>query len=118
MDRDNAIQVLARGYMSRLTALADSIGIGAWLNATKEANEKGKCKATQEQVDILSRICDEERIGRHEIPHLIGMSYRQAYEKDLFSTEIRKLKHVGVYSRNDALVLAMCNNDKEGKEDC
>jgi hypothetical protein len=104
MTKDEVRQSLCRRYLIRLRKLAKRIGLLDWLETTIEANRNGECKATTAEVDMLSRMVDEERISRHEIPQMLGISYRQCNDKDYFA-KIRKLRHVGVYNRNDAIIL-------------
>lgn len=110
--RNEVLQRLCRDYLLRLRSLAKKRGLSEWLSEMIEANRNGECKATTAEVDMLSRMVDEERIGRQEIPQMLGISYRQCNDKDYFA-KIRKLRHVGVYSRNDAIILGETKFNKK-----
>lgn len=97
------IQTLCRGYLSKLRSLANNYGLKKWVDKTIEDNKKGKCVATEKECEILSRVLDDERIARHDIPKLLGKSYRQCVDCDDFA-RIRKLKRVGIYSKVSALL--------------
>ena len=54
---------------------------------------------------MLSRLVDEERIARKDIPQIMGKSYRQCCEDGTFN-KIERLPHQGIYSRVSALLFA------------
>lgn len=66
-------------------------------------NKRQECVGTEQEVQMLSRMVDDERIGRHEIPKLLGKSYRQCNDDGTFDN-IKKLRHVGIYSKVSALL--------------
>lgn len=68
------------------------------LNKTIEDSEAQKCEATEEQAEMLARICDDERVSRSDVPKLLGKSYRKSFEN------IKTLKHVGIYSKVKTLL--------------
>lgn len=98
------LQELCRYYLGRLRGVADKHGLGQWVSDIIEANKRGQCVAVEEDVDMLSRLADEQRIGRHDIPKFLGVSYRDCVERGFFG-KIRKLGHIGTYSRVDAILL-------------
>lgn len=69
------------------------------------ANRKGECSGTEHEVLMLSRMVDDERVSRTDIPKILGKSYRQANEDEDFE-HIKKLKHKGIYSKVSALLFA------------
>lgn len=67
------------------------------------ANVRNECSGTEEEVELLARCVDDERLSRQEVPKLLGKSYRQCYEDGDFD-RIRKLKRTGIYSKVSALL--------------
>ena len=72
-------------------------------NETLRANKRNECEATNNEVEMLARCVDDERISRTDIPKLLGESYRQSESNGVFN-KIKKLKRVGIYSKVSALV--------------
>lgn len=110
--RENILQELCRGYLTRLKSIANKHRLGGWVDEIITENKNNKCKATEEEVEILSRILDEERISRTDVPKLLGKSYRKCDEADDFD-HIKKLRHVGIYSKVSALLYKFKNNGNE-----
>ena len=52
---------------------------------------------------MLSRLVDDERMARADIPVLLGKSYRECCDDDDFD-KIAKLRRVGLYSKVSALL--------------
>ena len=100
---DDNVQILCRCYLSKLRSLANLHGLGKWIDKKILDNKNGKCVATEEECEILSRVLDDERITRNDVPKLLGKSYRQSVDCDDFG-KIRKLKRVGIYSKVSALL--------------
>lgn len=100
MDR---LQELCRSYLLSMKKVADKFGLGKWVQEAIDSNMRGECEATESEVELLSRIVDDERIGRHEIPKLLGKSYRQCNDDGTFDN-IKKFRHVGIYSKVSALL--------------
>ena len=69
------------------------------------ANKRNECEATQKEVEMLARCVDDERISRADIPKLLGESYHQSESTGVFD-KIKKLRHVGIYSKVSALLFA------------
>ena len=67
------------------------------------ANRRNECEATQKEVEMLARCVDDERIARNDIPKLLGESYRKSESDGVFD-KIKKLRHVGIYSKVSALI--------------
>ena len=101
--RNRKLQELCRGYLLRLRPVAEKFGLGKWVDGLIAANIRNECAGTQEEVEMLSRCIDEERITRGELPKLLGKSYRHSFEDEDFEN-VKKLRHVGIYSNVDALL--------------
>ena len=67
--------------------------------------------ATEEEVCLLSRCIDDERLKRTDVPKTLGKSYRQSVEDGDFD-KIAKLDHVGIYSKVDTLLYKAENEGK------
>ena len=76
-----------------------------------EMNQRGECSATDTEVELLSRACDDEHVSRADIPKILGKSYRQSYEDGDFC-RIKKLKHQGIYSKISVLLYKSKNEHK------
>lgn len=103
MSKFSLLQELCRKYLEKLIPLARTLGLQDFVNDTIDKNEKGECIATKEQVYLLSKICDDDRIRRDEIPQYAGISYRQCILIDIFPF-IRKFENKGQYSKIDAML--------------
>ena len=99
--RNQKLQEMCRQYLSQLRGVAEKFGLGKFVDDTIEMNLQEKCKATEDEVKLLSRAVDDERISRHELPSLLGKSYRKCVEDDDFS-KVETLKRVGIYSKVSA----------------
>ena len=99
--RNETLQALCRDYLLRLRYMAKKHGID--VDSIIRANKRNECEATQKEVELLSRACDDERISRTDIPKLLGKSYRQSESDGVFG-KIKKLKRVGIYSKVSALI--------------
>lgn len=67
------------------------------------ANRRKECEATNKEVEMLARCVDDERVSRTDIPMLLGESYRKSESDGVFD-KIKKLRHVGIYSKVSALI--------------
>ena len=76
------------------------------------ANRQKGCEATRKEVEMLARCVDDERISRTDIPKLLGESYRKSESDGVFD-KIKKLRHVGIYSKVSALIY---KNKRNGNE--
>lgn len=103
MDRNEVLQVLCRMYLQRLRYMAKKHGLLDFVDNTIAMNKEKKCHATQHEVEMLSRVCDDERVYRVDIPSIIGKTYRECNEDGDFD-KIKKLPRVGLYSKVDALL--------------
>lgn len=111
-ERTQILQGICRHYLSMLTGLSDKYGLKSWLTDIIEQNKRGECVSTEEEVEMLTRIVDEERLRRTDVPKLLGKSYRQSYENGDFE-KIKKLRHNGIYSRVSTLLF---KNENDGNE--
>lgn len=103
MPKNDTLQSLCRDYLVRLRYMAKKHGLLPWLDDVIRANKRGECAATEHEVNMLARLCDDERVSRTDIPELLGKSYRQCNDDGDFD-RIKKLRHVGIYSKISALL--------------
>ena len=101
--RNETLQALCRDYLMRLRHMGKKHGID--VDAIIRANKRRECVGTEREVQMLGRMVDDERLSRTDIPKVLGKSYRQANEDGDFE-QIKKLKHVGIYSKVSALLFA------------
>ena len=92
------LQSICRNYLLRLTNKAKQYGLSSWLQDIIEQNKRNECSATEDEVEMLSRMVDDERIERKDVPKILGKSYRQCVDDEDFD-EIKKLRYVGIYSK-------------------
>lgn len=100
------LQHLCRYYLRKLRYIAKKHGLSDWLGNIIKDNKNKKCEATEKECEMLSRLCNDERITRSEIPDLLNKSYRQCFDDDDFN-KIRKLKRTGIYSKISARLHAI-----------
>ena len=101
--RNETLQRLCRDYLGRLRYVASKHGLLPQLNNLIAMNKRRECVGTEREVQMLSRMVDDERILRKDIPELLGKSYRQCESDGTFDS-IKKLRHVGIYSKISALL--------------
>ena len=87
---------------------------GVDVDSIIRANKRNECEATQKEVEMLSRCVDDERIARNDIPKLLGESYRKVESDGVFE-RIKRLRHVGTYSKISALLYKSKRNEKTKK---
>ena len=104
MNRNDTLQRICRRYLLRLMPVAKKFGLGSFMYDMIRMNYRRECAATESEVELLSRACDDERLHRQDVPKVLGKSYRSAYEDGDFE-KIKKLKRVGIYSKIGALLL-------------
>lgn len=92
--------------------MAKKHGLDVWLDTTISANKRRECEATEKEVRMLSRLCDDERINRKDIPDMLEKSYRQCVEDGDFD-KIKRLPHVGIYSKVSAIIYNKKTNLKD-----
>lgn len=101
--RNETLQRLCRDYLGRLRYVASKHGLLPQLNNLIAMNKRRECIGTEREVQMLSRMVDDERVSRADIPTIMGKSYRQCNEDGTFDN-IKKLRHVGIYSKVDAMI--------------
>lgn len=101
--RNEALQRLCRDYLGRLRYVASKHGLLPQLNNLIAMNKRRECVGTEREVQMLSRMVDDERVSRTDVPKILGKSYRQSNEEGDFE-HIKKLKHQGIYSKVSALL--------------
>lgn len=104
VQRKKKLQALCRGYLERLRYMARKHGLEDFVVNLKRENTRGECEATEKEVRALSRLCDDERVSRNDVPKILGKSYRQCNDDGTFD-KIAKLPSVGVYSKVSTLLL-------------
>ena len=107
--RNETLQALCRDYLLRLRYMAKKHGID--VDSIIRANKRSECEATNKEVEMLARCVDEERVSRTDIPKMLGKSYRKADDDNDFAY-IKKLRHVGIYSKVGALLFAAKQKNK------
>jgi hypothetical protein len=101
--RNDKLQTLCRDYLQRLRNIATKYGLMPQLNALIVANANGTCFATEREVEMLSRMVDDERVSRVDVANILDKSYRYCNENGIFD-KIKKLSHTGIYSKVSALL--------------
>ena len=80
-------------------------------------NRRNECSATRYEVELLSRACDDERLSRTDVAKILGKSYRQSNDDGDFE-KVKKLRHVGMYSKVSALLFSSKQKKmKDGERD-
>lgn len=101
--KNETLQRLCRDYLGRLRYVASKHGLLPQLNNLIAMNKRRECVGTEREVQMLSRMVDDERISRADIPKMLGESYRKSESDGVFD-KIKKLRHVGIYSKVSALI--------------
>ena len=112
MKRNEPLQRLCRQYLKRLQYMADKHGLGFWVRDMIRENKRGECEATKNEVRMLERMVDEERVERKDIPSIGGEADRQCVDENVFD-KIDTLKRQGIYSRLSALLMAYKNKENK-----
>ena len=113
-DNSNGIlQRLCRMYLSQLESLADKYGYGDVIREIIKDNKRGTCEGTKEEVELLSRAVNEDRLCRKDVPKLLNKSYRQCIDDGDFE-HIPKLPRLGIYNMVDAVIYKF--NKKNNKK--
>ncbi len=108
--RNNTIQSMCCDYLSKLRYMGKKHGID--VDTIIRANKRKECSCTEYECQMLSRMCDDERVSRADIPKILGKSYRQSYEDGDFE-KIKKLKRQGIYSKLSVLLYKSKNEHKK-----
>lgn len=100
-NRNETLQALCRDYLGKLRYMAKKHGID--VDSIIRANKRKECSGTEYECQMLSRMVNDERVSRTEIPKILGKSYRQSNDDGDFE-RIKKLKYQGIYSKVSALL--------------
>lgn len=101
--RDERLQALCRGYLRRLRRIASKYGLEGFVDDIIKSNRRKECEGTRNEVEMLARMVNDDRIERSDIPKELGKSYRQCVEDNDFD-RIKKFGRVGVYSKISVLL--------------
>lgn len=101
--RNEALQRLCRDYLGRLRYVASKHGLLPQLNSLIAMNKRRECVGTEREVQMLSRMVDDERVERKEIPKMLDKSYSQCCDDGVFD-KIKRLPRVGIYSKLSVLM--------------
>ena len=113
-DKNKRLQAMCCAYLKRMRYIAKKHGLSEWLNETLKATERNECTPTEHEVSILSRMVDDERLARQDVPKALGKTYSQCIKDNDFD-KIKKLKRVGIYSKVSAN-LHKKNNDEDEQD--
>lgn len=115
--RHKTLQGMCREYLGRARDLARKHGLAGIVDELIRSNQRGTCTATEDDVEAIARLVDEERVTRTDIPKMMGKSYRECFDHDDFD-HIRKLPRVGIYSNVSARLYASEHGRKNKGEIC
>lgn len=85
--------------------MADTHGLTSWLNQAIKDTKRKDCEPTEKECAMLSRLVDDERLTRVEVPPILCKGYHKCFNDDDFD-KIKKLKRVGIYSKVDTMLYA------------
>lgn len=108
--RNDKLQTLCRDYLGRLRPIASKFGLGGFVDSTIKANVRKECFATEREVEMLSRACDDERLSRVGVAKVLGKFYRHCVEHGLLD-KVKKLRRVGIYSKVSAEMIKENQNE-------
>lgn len=98
MKKLEKLQSMCRNYLKEIKNIAKHYGLKDFVTNMIVANKNGDCKADVDDVEMLARIVNDDRIKRTEIPKILGLSYRQCVDQELFEN-IDRVDERGTYSR-------------------
>lgn len=101
--RNEKLQTLCRDYLGRLRPIASKFGLDGFVDSTIKANVRKECVGTEREVEMLSRMVDDERVSRVDVAKILDKSYRYCNENGVFD-KIKKLSHTGIFSKVSALL--------------
>ena len=102
-ERDERLQALCRGYLRRVRHIASRYGLGGFVDDVIQANRRKECESTRDEVEMLARMVNDDRIERSDIPKALGKSYRRCLEDGDFES-ISKMEREGIYSKISVLL--------------
>ena len=82
-------------------------GLGAWVDDTIALTKDSDCKPTEHEVNMLARMCDDERLKRESLPSFLGKAQRDCIEDGDYES-VKKLRRVGIYSKVSAMLHKKC----------
>lgn len=96
--------------------MAEKHGLTSWLNQAINDTKRKDCEPTEKECAMLSRLVDDERLTRVEVPPILCKGYQDCFNDDDFD-KIKKLKRVGIYSKVDTMLYAekLKENSKNAK---
>lgn len=115
--RHKTLQALCREYLGRARDLARRHGLDGIVDELIRSNQREECIATEEDVETLSRMANDERIRRTELPKMLGKSYRECVEDEDFES-VKRLPRVGIYSNVSARLYSSELKAKKNSEKC
>jgi hypothetical protein len=101
----NKLQILCRHYLESLKQRARRHGLCRIVCDLIDANKREECKASENDVEMLARLCNDDRIARKDIPKVLGKPYNQCFNDDDFK-HIRKVVNRNSYSKISTLMYA------------
>lgn len=113
---NDVLQAMARRYLVRLRTVAERRGLRTWLDAVIKANRKNECEATEKEVRMLSRMCDDASVNRAQVPELLGKSYRRCVEDGDFERLRTNRRNRGIYDKVSVSLLAARINKRNNKD--
>lgn len=105
---NDELQRITRHYLSLLRNIASKFGLKDWLDNLIEENKRGECSATEDECRMLTRLCDDERVTRQDVPKLLNTSYRHCVDNNGFE-RLKTLKRVGIYDKISVLLFKKSN---------
>ena len=110
--QQSLLQSMCRKYLKRLRKYADKIGLQKFVDDTIKANRKRECEANEKDVEMLARMAKDDRVNRTDVPKILGVTYRECNDKDLFQN-IKRITNRGSYSKVSAELYACKLKDKK-----
>lgn len=99
--RKDKLQELCREYLGNLRHIARKYGLEGFVRDMMNRNKRKECVATEREVKMLARISNRDRIRRVEVPPILGKTYRECNDADLFGN-IDRIENRSSYSRVSA----------------
>lgn len=113
MTRFEKLQEMCRHYLKRLKGVAKKHELSYFVKGLIDANKKGECEASVEDVEMLARIANDDRIKRTDVAKILGVPYRNCTYDDLFEN-VDRIENRSSYSRVSAELYACdLKNEKE-----
>lgn len=92
--------------------MADKHGLTSWLEQAIKDTKRSDCSPTEKECEMLSRIVDDERLTRVEVPPILCKGYHKCFNEDDFY-KIKKLRPLGRYSKVNTLLYAESLKNKK-----